>query len=610
MICAICGEREAALFIRRSRGDSSEDLALCEECAKRRGLSAGNGRIELRIEELLAPEAEAGTGLPAACPSCGLGVEELRREGRLGCPSCVATFRAELGRILRSSAKPPFFRGVAPAAGAESAVRAAPAHKPAPEPGPEARTGELAEARLSEPALEASLEAALAAEAYELAASIRDSLAKLNAAGAAPGSANPPTAAAAAPSATAAPPAGAGPAVPSAAEGPAAAGGAFPAAAAEPFALIRGAPGFVLSGGEGSDADVVLWTKARVARNLSGLAFPGAGSESAPSRKIAAPVAAALEDWRLLSLASAGEAARRALVETGFVSRAYALDPGALLAYSGREPFYCLFDEIDHLRLVARLPGLSPQAALGLALSRAAAFEAAAGARGFEPAFDEEFGYLSARTADLGSGVALTATLHLPALAVAGLAERAFRPVLAAGFALRGFYGAETGSAGDLYEVSTERAYGLSPAELAEGLEAVLRPLVKAERRARAELAGPRREDLLDLAGRALGLLRYCRRLPAAEAQAHVSALRLALLAGVAESGVAESGVAEAGVAQAVAAGGSAPAATPEALAGLLVSLGPGCLALRGASALADAAEAERQRARLAERAVAALVLS
>jgi len=575
MICAICGEREAALFIRRSRGDSSEDLALCEECAKRRGLSAGNGRIELRIEELLAPEAEAGTGLPAACPSCGLGVEELRREGRLGCPSCVATFRAELGRILRSSAKPPFFRGVAPAAGAESAVRAAPAHKPAPEPGPEARTGELAEARLSEPALEASLEAALAAEAYELAASIRDSLAKLNAAGAAPGSANPPT-----------------------------------AAAAEPFALIRGAPGFVLSGGEGSDADVVLWTKARVARNLSGLAFPGAGSESAPSRRIAAPVAAALEDWRLLSLASAGEAARRALVETGFVSRAYALDPGALLAYSGREPFYCLFDEIDHLRLVARLPGLSTRAALGLALSRAAAFEAAAGARGFEPAFDEEFGYLSARTADLGSGVALTATLHLPALAVAGLAERAFRPVLAAGFALRGFYGAETGSAGDLYEVSTERAYGLSPEELAEGLEAVLRPLVKAERRARAELAGPRREDLLDLAGRALGLLRYCRRLPATEAQAHVSALRLALLAGVAESGVAESGVAEAGVAQAVAAGGSAPAATPEALAGLLASLGPGCLALRGASALADAAEAERQRARLAERAVAALVLS
>ncbi|MBL8965837.1 MAG: hypothetical protein JNG85_02440, partial [Spirochaetaceae bacterium] len=264
---------------------------------------------------------------------------------------------------------------------------------------------------------------------------------------------------------------------------------------------------------------------------------------------------------------------------------------------------YCLFDEADHLRLRARVSGFGAAPVLAEATRHARRLELAAEAAGMPFAFDEDFGHLASRFEECGLGAVLGACLHLPSLAVSGLAERAFRPALAAGFALRGFYGADKGSAGDLYELSTEQSCGLSEEELADGFEKAVRGLVAAERRARAELVASRREELLDIVGRALGTLRYCRFLSAAEGAAQLSALRLGLLAGVARG------------------------AEPAALAGLLGSLGPGGIALRsqGFTGVAGAAEAagrpgargpgrldsaDRLRARLAGEAVSGLELS
>ncbi len=530
MICALCGERDAVLFIRRSRGDSSEDLALCAECAKGRGLSAGKGRLELRIEELLDPPAEAGAAPAAACPTCGLGVEELRREGRLGCASCASAFRAELGRSLRARRRPPFYRGRRdgpPAADAATSEAAAPLSPPAD--------------ALEAAALSSRLAAALAAEDYELAASLRDGLA--------------------------------------------ARGALLP---------LPGAAAFDLAGREGPEGDVVLWTEVRISRNWPDLVFPGRAAGPSPSRERARALFGGRPDWSLQPLAAAGDSGRRALVEAGYLSRAYAAEPEAFVALSGS--LYCLFDEADHLRLRARLAGFHAAAALDEATRQARRLELAAEAAGLPFAFDEDFGYLASRLEECGLGAVLGACLHLPALAVSGLAERAFRPALAAGFALRGFYGAETGSAGDLYELSTERAYGLSEEELAAGFEMAVRGLVAAERRARAELLASRREELLDIAGRALGTLRYCRFLSAAEGAAQLSALRLGLLAGVVVG------------------------AEPADLAGLLGGLGPGGLALRsrgpaaapgkpGSRGLSRLDSADRLRARLAGEAVAGLEL-
>ncbi len=505
MLCAICGQREATLFIRRTRGNLSEDLSLCEACARKRGLFAGPGRLELRLDELIAsPEAEPRRE-PGGCPRCGLGLDELLH-GRLGCADCAATFRTELGRLLRLRAHPPFYRD--DPADIEVVRRLAP--RPA--------------------ANDARADMGKAATRHTTGA----------------------------------------------------------AESAPPQAGFGDCAPFVLSDAGGSDRDVVLWSAARVPRCLADLPFPGR-RDSPPSRELVTGIVATLPRWRVFPLADCPEAERRAFVESGYLSRSFALDPEARVACSG-EGAYCIFDEDAHFSVRMRTSGLDLSGAAGRALTAAGELERAFAAEGHAPAFDGEFGYLLPKIGDMGTGLCLSVCIHVPALAVAGLTERAFRSLLAAGYAVSGFYGGEGGSAGDLYCIATERSYGVSRAELDAAFMEALTPLLAAERISRARLAAERRDDLLDLAGRALGILRYCRRLSAVEAAAHLSALRLAVLAGLAE-GVEEG-----------------------ALAKLLGMLGSSSLSLAAKASGekdpgGDAVAEERVRARLVARAVAGLQL-
>jgi protein arginine kinase len=256
--------------------------------------------------------------------------------------------------------------------------------------------------------------------------------------------------------------------------------------------------------------------------------------------------------FNAVSLASLAPRLRDALVEAAIFPRSYTLDPANLLICSDASPSYILLDETDHLRAQARLGGLRLREAVEVA---AVTLDSCALPLG-PFAFDEEFGFLTSRLEDSGSGLELSALVHVPALSFAGLADRAIRGVLARGLVVRGFYGSDEGSVGDLYELSTDHAFGASPGSLTAEFEAALTGLVHAERHAREELASRRREELTDRAGRALGLIRYCRVLGESEAAAQLSALRLGVLAGVA-----------AGL-------------SPASLGRLIVSLGPGMLAV------------------------------
>lgn len=151
--CAQCGEREAIVFIRRSGGPSEGcDIMLCEACAGNRGIIAGNGSLELNIDDLvgagLDPASSAGS--PATCPTCGLDLTALRREGRLGCANCAGIFTEEIVKAI--GRKPRIDLGYE-----ASAVRA----------------NETA------PRLRRDLESALDSEDYETAAKLRDELSRL-----------------------------------------------------------------------------------------------------------------------------------------------------------------------------------------------------------------------------------------------------------------------------------------------------------------------------------------------------------------------------------------------------------------------------------------------
>jgi len=427
------------VFISRSSGGESAGLALCEPCARKRGLSAGHGKIEINIEDLLsAPRQAEGERPPASCPVCGMSLARLRKESRLGCPACADAFRADLERHFRSRAEPPFFRDAA--FNVEASEDSRDRGRRAPRgPGEAGTVGadSLIERSLLSDVSQACRKAGAVGEA---------------------------------------------------------------------------------ASGEGP-LDVVLWSEARLSRNFA----------RHPFAEACAPEVGGLE---LVPLSAVSEPVKRALVENSRISRGYAFEADSLVAVDA-DPRRCfLFGKADQLCVVARLPGPSSRAAYALARE---GLEAKAWPEPF--AFDPEFGYLASRVEGCGTGLGLSAELHLPALAASGLVDKALRSLMAAGLAVRGFYGADAGSAGDLYEISTEWSYGARASDMAAAFDDSLSRLAESERRARLEIARKESEAILDRAGRAIGILGHCRYVDPVEAAELLSALRLAGLSGLA-SGV------------------------------------------------------------------------
>ena len=462
-MCAICGDREAIVFMRRNDGTMRGDLALCEECARGRGLAVGHGRIELRLEDLVTEATIAPEPHPLICPNCGTDLNSIRRHGRLGCLSCITTFRSDIEHFFRARSKPPFFRD------------------------------EYEAASLRREKLKIPIEPTFSAGANA------DELGPISL-----------------------------PAFNSSFTG-------------KPDDLINSI-----------NADVVLETRARVSRNFEDTVFPGSPRGSSGFVESLSRFASDLSGMAVYDLGRFPEEMSSFLIEDGVFPRSYSLGSTKRLLCSYITPLWGVFGETDHLRLTARAPGLDPERVLLLAQS---------GLKVFEPfakfAFDEEFGFISSRLMDCGSGAVLVSFVHLPALSQEGLLERTLRSLMARGLSVRGYYGSDDGSVGDVYEVSTEKAFGQSLPAMVSEFNATLGALVQAEKRAREDFVQRHSEDILDRAGRALGLIRYCRFISESEAAASLSALRLASLVGFLEG------------------------ADASLLGRLMRQLGPGGLALR-----------------------------
>jgi protein arginine kinase activator len=496
VVCAQCGKRDAVVFIRRkvdagrssdAGGSGSSDLALCEICARSRGLVVGKGRIELRIGEIIdsalddSRMGDTGDSMPEYCPGCGITLEQIRRNGRLGCYRCVDTYRPFLRRRV-------------------GGFSSRPGKEPPETEGREQKTAALPDASLTR--LEKDLSEALRGEEYERAASIRDRIVEL---GAQPDS-----------------------------------NVGKVDSISTPLAFPFGLPAFASAGLKnirGRDSDVVLRTTAVLLRNFAGLSFVGNDkADAAPSRSLFIDRISALPGFRVQAMRSLPASWRRSLSERAFVSRSYAADPEAPLAVSEVKPLYLLSDDGEHLRFVARLPGFDIARALHLVESCAEDME-----RNLPPgvvfARDAEFGWICARLEDCGSAISMGATLHLPALVMTGLHERFFKNIMGLGAIVRGLYSSEEEtSAGSVFDIMVSGEERIEPQTRQrtqrELLEAFVAAAVRAERRARESLVADNLEAVRDAAGRAFGVLRYAQRVEVGEGLQYLSRLRLAALIG------------------------------------------------------------------------------
>ena len=121
MLCSICKEKTATVHLTKIVGDKMQQMDLCEECAKAKGINDPTGYGLADLDLVLGLGAaqqieQAAGGAELKCPRCGFTQADFKKSGRLGCPECYQTFAEGLGTLLKTMHKGTRHTGKAPEA--------------------------------------------------------------------------------------------------------------------------------------------------------------------------------------------------------------------------------------------------------------------------------------------------------------------------------------------------------------------------------------------------------------------------------------------------------------------------------------------------------------
>lgn len=346
--------------------------------------------------------------------------------------------------------------------------------------------------------------------------------------------------------------------------------------------------------GQGAEADVVVSSRVRLARNLAGFPFLCRADRTQRQRILE------IARERLMLLAApkgekeraSGEASgkvcqrmlwvdvhkapsldRTLMVERHLISKEHARGPtpfnpsaataagtgGSSSGSSGGqggsaeprgvaislpdESLSVMVNEEDHLRLQVLKSGLELSSAYTLVSRVDDALEGACEGREraggetpatLEYAYSGRFGYLTACPTNVGTGIRVSVMLHLPGLKLVGEMDKVRRATRDMSLAVRGYYGEGSEAAGEFFQISNQTTLGKAETSIVNELEKEILPqIVQYERAARRMLLERRRRLLEDKVFRALGTLRHARLMTPEEAIMLLSDVRLGVLTGL-----------------------------------------------------------------------------
>jgi protein arginine kinase len=280
----------------------------------------------------------------------------------------------------------------------------------------------------------------------------------------------------------------------------------------------------------GPNDRIVMSSRVRLARNLREASFPGWAKK--PERvkiletvlpavsalpEMADSFAEAMDNFTALD--------KQILVERHLISREHAAkNVGSGLVLNRAETFSVMINEEDHLRMQALRPGFQIREAWNAIDRLDSTLE-----KKLNFAFDNELGYLTACPTNLGTGIRVSAMLHLPGLVLAEQINPIIQSVNKLGLAVRGLYGEGTEALGNIFQVSNQMTLGESETAIVERLEKVLSQIIEHEENARQTLLEKKPKTVFNHVGRAYGVLANAHSISSKETMNLLSLLRLGI---------------------------------------------------------------------------------
>jgi protein arginine kinase len=282
---------------------------------------------------------------------------------------------------------------------------------------------------------------------------------------------------------------------------------------------------------KGAYSEIVLSTRIRLARNLSGFNFVHR-MKVKELREVLIQVKKVCKESNTLT--SNGDVVFIDLKELPPLDLEFLVERhliGVDMASGGKsrgvvvgdeEKASVMINEEDHLRLQAFVSGLQPTKAYEIVNHLDNELE-----EQLEYAVSEDLGYLTACPTNTGTGIRGSILIHLPALVLTKEIDKVLRGVTQVGFAVRGLYGEGTEVKGNFFQISNQTTLGRSEEEIVESLERIGKQVIQYEREARDVLMKSARNQIEDKIWRAYGMLKYARVLTSDEFINLSSAVRL-----------------------------------------------------------------------------------
>lgn len=279
---------------------------------------------------------------------------------------------------------------------------------------------------------------------------------------------------------------------------------------------------------------IVMSSRVRLARNIKDSAFPGWAKKPERVRVLetirpAVETLPEMKDAFAESMDNLSTLDKQILVERHLISREHAAkSSGSGLVLNRDETLCVMINEEDHMRMQALRPGLQIRNAWNAINQVDSELE-----KKLDYAFNADLGYLTACPTNIGTGIRVSAMLHLPGLVLAEQINPIIQSVNKLGLAVRGLYGEGTEALGNVFQVSNQMTLGESENGIVERLEKVLGQIIEHEENARATLLEKKAKMVYNHIGRAYGILANAHSISSKETMNLLSLMRLGVDMGV-----------------------------------------------------------------------------
>ncbi len=281
------------------------------------------------------------------------------------------------------------------------------------------------------------------------------------------------------------------------------------------------------------DNNAVVSSRIRLARNVSGIPFPKRMSDiqkndllSVMKKLLDGVSLDEVGTLKYIDMQAVPEEELFAMVERHVISPDFAKKNGPKgLVISDNETISVMLLEEDHIRIQVLLGGEQLQKAYNIAQMVEGVLSS-----GLNLAFDKQLGYLTECPTNLGTGLRASVMLHLPVLEGGGNLATLTDSVSKIGLTVRGMYGEGSKSHAALYQLSNQVTLGISEQAAIENLIAITNQIVGKEVSARKELESVSLEDSIY---RALGTLKYARKITSEEMMNLLSRVKLGVSMGI-----------------------------------------------------------------------------